>query len=681
MFLKVVLKKIIIAAIYFIFALSMELITFSVLNLGIPKYLLFDISILLFLSAILFVIPGIKGQIVLSSIFLFIQGLLSFLNSILFKIDGSFFSIEMMQTGGEGIAAFNIAFLNVPFTLIIFGLILLSIAIFILLNKFFKTKTNFKMSIIMLLVSVCVTMQFFSFGLFKIQLSSLYPAAENKGNVFLDDELLYDTLEIKHEALKKFGSFGFYYKNFQNVFFNDKIDINDIEKLKEYFLNNDSQSINSPYNGVSKNNNIIMIMCESLEWYAISKELTPHLYELKNENIYNDKFYSNNKTNVSEGLGFLGNYPKKTAFSKDYSPIENATQFTTPFSLPNILKEQNYTSKYFHDYEGDFYGRSVTHKNIFGFDDFTDIYGMNDKNKYNNYLEDISKNFGDWVLDSQMLKACLNEIAPSDGSKFFSFVTTVTTHGPYDGNDRLKPYVNEIKNKGLYNNLPGIKDMSLFASDKQKERIVNYIAAAMDLDRAIETLMDYLENTKVNGANLIDNTTVILYADHWAYYQELNYLAKNLSSAELYNPELYRIPFFIVDKKLQKALNNNNDQLSYNINSYMSAYDIMPTVLDLLGYTYNTKIFLGQSVFLKNKAFSCLVSSLSGFFNDRLFTYNGIDFLYQDESVTEKDKLDFKNYLIEFVKKQSYIDLIYMLKDSNIEFSFDDIFIAKKNST
>lgn len=673
MFLKAVLKKAIFAFIYLLFALGLELITFSMLGLGIPGYLLLDISILFFLAAILFVIPGIKGQIVFSGIFLFLQGALGFVNSVLNKIDGSFFSIAMLKVQEEGLAAFDFSFIDIKFTLTITGFIILALLAIILINKFLKVKVDFKAGFALMLVSICLVTQFLSFGLFKLQLSNLYAAAGNEGNVFFDDNLLYDTLEIKREALKKFGSFGFYFKDLQNSLAVNKVNPNDIEKLKNYLSAGNNKSVNSRFNGISSGNNVIIIMCESLEWYAMSRELTPNLYKLVSKNIYNDKFYSNNKTNVSEGLGFLGSYPKMAAFSKDYEGLEsNNAAFTAPFSLPNILKP-SYTSKFFHNFDGGFYGRSLTHKNVFGFDGFIDLYEMTNETRFGKNALKYGNGFGDWASDFEMFKACANEIAPDDGSKFFSFITTVAMHGPYDRNLRLQSYVNKISSLGFNDKLPGIdKNIDLLKfSDTQKERLINYTAAAMDLDEAVGVLMDRLNNT-----GLIDNTTVILYSDHWAYYQELNYLVKNISDKELYNPELYRIPFIIVDKKLQKAINTNSQ--SYNINSYMSAHDIMPTVLDLLGYTFNNKIYLGKSVFLENPPYSCFISHQSGYFNDKLFTYNGSEFLYEDKTVTKKEKEDFSNYLVDFVNKQNYMDLIYLLKDTNTEFSFDGIFIAEK---
>ena len=673
---KVLIKKGAMALIYFVFALCVELITFAFLRLGTPVYIIFDLAIIFLLSALVFIIPGIKGQIVVAAIFLTVQCVISFLNSILFNVDGAIFSIEMIQVGGEGIAAFDSNFINVPFLFILLGIISAFITILILIHKFIKTKNEYKMSFILILVGIFSFVQVFSFGLYKIQETALRPLAQNAGNVFLDDSMLYDTLELKYEALKKFGSFGFYYKSIQNSLSSDAITEDDVEKLIEYLKYSEGdKSEASYYHGISEGNNVIMIMCESLEWYAISNDLTPNLYNLKYNNIYNDKFYSNNKTNVSEGFAILGNYPKTTGFADGLSAAEITNSgFTVPYSLPNVLKTEGYTSSYFHDYLGTFYGRSSSHTNIFGFDNFTDMYDMGNKDKYDNYVPNLTKGFGDWIKDSQMFETCLYDIAPNNGTNFFSYITTVSMHGPYNGNSRFSEYIDDIDNYLLsHSSLPNM-DFSNFSS-KDKEHIKNYVAAAMDLDKGIGILMDRLETT-----NLIENTTVVIFSDHWAYYQNLNFYAKGLSKTQLYNPELYRVPFIMVDKKLQAEITDREHLETdyYNLDTYMSAHDILPTVLDTLGYTYNKKIMLGKSVLLDDIPYSCLVSFLSGFYNDRLFTYNGVDYLYEANGVTEKEREDFLNYLVDFINKQSYIELIYKLKDSNIQFSFDDIFTVEK---
>ena len=59
---------------------------------------------------------------------------------------------------------------------------------------------------------------------------------------------------------------------------------------------------------------------------------------------------------------------------------------------------------------------------------------------------------------------------------------------------------------------------------------IHYAAAAIDTDRAIGKLMDYLENTvsEITGEPLINNTLIVMFGDHNAYYQGLGETVKDL---------------------------------------------------------------------------------------------------------------------------------------------------------
>ena len=93
-------------------------------------------------------------------------------------------------------------------------------------------------------------------------------------------------------------------------------------------------------------------------------EYTPTLYAMASGGISFTEYYARDKTNVSEAMSILGSYPKN---SDPSTKLKNAQ---LSFTLPNLLRENNYTTNYFHANNKSFYNRDVTHGGgkAYGFD-------------------------------------------------------------------------------------------------------------------------------------------------------------------------------------------------------------------------------------------------------------------------------------------------------------------------
>ena len=62
----------------------------------------------------------------------------------------------------------------------------------------------------------------------------------------------------------------------------------------------------------------------------------------------------------------------------------------------------------------------------------------------------------------------------------------------------------------------------------------------LDLDVGVNRLVHQLE-----AKGELDDTAFVFYADHNCYYNQQNYLLKDIPTTEYWNTELYNIPFFI----------------------------------------------------------------------------------------------------------------------------------------
>ena len=78
-------------------------------------------------------------------------------------------------------------------------------------------------------------------------------------------------------------------------------------------------------------------------------------------------YLSKNKTNQSEAISILGSYPTKTDIQAELkSDVKNGYN-SYSFAIPAVLKQEGYTTSYFHNNVSDFYNRIDTHKGL-GFD-------------------------------------------------------------------------------------------------------------------------------------------------------------------------------------------------------------------------------------------------------------------------------------------------------------------------
>ena len=147
----------------------------------------------------------------------------------------------------------------------------------------------------------------------------------------------------------------------------------------------------------------------------------------------------------------------------------------------------------------------------------------------------------------------------------------------------------------------------------------------MDLDVGINRLIHYLDEQ-----GELDNTAFVFYADHNAYYHDLQYSMRGIAQSESWNTDLYHIPFFIwsgscmnldvVNAYEGVAYSNAYDGVYFDsvyegeyyyslhhevpdpiggvrIEKGCNSFDLLPTILDLFGYDFKTAMYQGISVF------------------------------------------------------------------------------------
>ncbi len=632
---------------FIIYAIILEMVNFLYLGfhdangnlMVLPSYFLFDFAIILMLAGLIYVVHNKIAMQILFYVLLLIQVGLNVVNVTMYNIFGDILSIDLFKLGAEATSALTAdlidwggSFLHVG----VFAIMVIVTCLIMRYNKKTVTIKNFSMPVIVL--AFFVLFQSAGFGLYGLQEYSLADATAEESEIESSDKYLWDNFQFKLEAYKKFGSYGFYTKSVLNLIFRKGITEEENESYVDYIDSGyHAEDPTAPLYG----DNLIVILCESTDWFAIDPFNTPTLYSLAtgNNSIAFTEFYARNRTNNSEGIVLNGSMPKDIALSDAFY-----NGYTFDYALPKVFKatsDEETVATYFHQNTRTYYGRDITHIDGLGFDN---MYMLED------YTGDqVRGAWGEWITDYDFTVNLMDKIIP-ENERFFSFIATMATHGPYTYDN---PYYEEYYQTYLDNfdeysawlseNTPFI----IPEDETDYKYFYHYKSSAIDLDRTVANLIDELEK---RGRS--EDTSIVLFADHNTYYYDLSLKVKGIDKQDFQDTFAYNIPFIIYSPKLTGGQGEVNS-------TFCNTYDILPTICDLYGLPYNTNLLLGYSVFSDEIKDSLFVSHLNGMFTNDIYSLNITDVYTMDESVTEEEIERFQKNATKFYEKWEILEILY----------------------
>ena len=641
------LKGLIFIAIYFVISFALEMINFNALGFGIfPKNIMFDLAFWFIVCGLLYLIPNNTAKLIIGAVLIIIQIALNLVNSVLIKMTGLVFHWHQLSRAGAGAECLEPDMIN-------YGLIVVYVLMFaaylvatIIINKKMKAGVDFQFSkrLAFWLCSVFVLVGVGSSFIFigkdvrgKVQ-EQAYAFAADSG------ESLCDGIYFKNANLRAMGTFGFYFHDLVALAqVNKKASDAEKAKMKEDLkigLVDEEKAFN-----IAKGDNLIYILLESFDEFSIDPYNTPNLWKLAYGDVSesSDKdvkwgcsysnFYGLNYTNNSEYISLMGHATEKQTMLDYY----NDGGIANPYSLPQLFKNAKYDHvNYFHGYTKDYYERGGLYKSM----GFENVYGIEDSK-----LEDKTKEFGDWVLDSDYIASMLDKFIPA-GKSFFSYYTTISTHGPYTyQNSRYDEYKNTY-DKNLENYKKFLeKEGFVYPEDKNaQEELCQYKAGVMDIDLMVEIIFKELVSQ-----GILEKTTIVLFSDHNCFYSDLNTKVKNIYYRDFDNINLYNIPLIIY-----------NDAIAARTSTrFCNTYDLYATICDMFGFEYNSKLTQGYSIFGSEINKSVHVSFKHGIFNQDYYTEDLIEIKQIAESPTTTIE-DFKKYAYDFFVEQEIIEFVYL---------------------
>lgn len=386
--------------------------------------------------------------------------------------------------------------------------------------------------------------------------------------------------------------------NILNIDFDKLIEEEDNDKIRSLhkYLKNVTPTEKNKYSGMFKDKNLIVITAEAFSPIAIDKELTPTLYKMYTEgfsfsNFYTPIFYVS--TSDGEYVSLTSLLPKEGVWS-----FQESSKISLPFVYGNILKNYGYSANAYHNGRYNYYKRNLSHPNM-GY-------------KYVGCGNGLEKkiNCKIWPQsDLEMINATIDDYIENE--KFLAYYMSISGHLNYTYNGNMMATKNRDKVKNL----------------KYSEAIQAYLATNIELDKALESLINSL---KEKGK--LDDTVIVISADHYPYGLTINEMKER---ATYINDEKFDI------HKNNLIIWNSQIKTPIKIDKYASSLDILPTVLNLLGVEYDSRLLMGTDILSNSEGLVI--------FNDRSW-------------ITKYGKYDaIKGKFTEYInleEKQKYIDEI-----------------------
>lgn len=320
-----------------------------------------------------------------------------------------------------------------------------------------------------------------------------------------------------------------------------------LKTIHEYMASVEPVNKNE-YTGMYEGYNLIVMTCETFSPLAVSEELTPTLYRLIHDGFYFENFYTPYWiTSTSDGeyaacTGLLPDIQVANSFSR-------SSKNDMVCCLGHIFRGLGYRTYAFHDHDGNYYDRNKSHPNM-GYDFIAVNYGLNITNQFPE---------SDLEMMEQTIPMYINE------EHFLAYYMTMSGHMGYDWSE----------------NAMGRKHRSEVQGLPFSEKAKCYIAANLELEAAINYLLTELEE-----AGVLDHTLIVMSGDHYPYglgEDARNEIAGHRIEWEF---ELYENQLVIWNPKMTPT----------TVTKTACSLDIMPTVLNLMGVEYDSRLYMGTDI-------------------------------------------------------------------------------------
>lgn len=320
-------------------------------------------------------------------------------------------------------------------------------------------------------------------------------------------------------------------------------------------------SMKNAYTGLFEGKNLIIITAEAFSREVIDPELTPTLYRLATKGVNFTDYYQFGGAGTTGGeyQHLFGLLP-----SEGIDSMLDMTSHIVLLNIPTELYARGYYGKAFHNNSYTYYDRDRTHTRL-GFSDGYMGYG----NGMEEYVHST------WPeSDYEMFTGTVPTYI--DRQPFNIYYMTVSGHATYDKNS----------------NAMATKHWDQVADLPYSDMVKGYLAANLDLEDAMAYLVGQLEEK-----GIADDTVICLTADHYPYGLD----GENSPGDEHYLAELYGFDVETVFDRDHSSwilwCGSLEDQEPIVVDEPTFSLDILPTMYNLFGLDFDSRLLPGRDVF------------------------------------------------------------------------------------
>ena len=546
--------------------------TFSVVLFSIPWIIIFTIITSIFNE---------KVNKILTIVFSFLIVLITLAQIVYYHFYNSMFSFLSLTTGTGQVMKFYVMIASVIARIwYIFAIILIPYILFLIFkNKLFNfKKNNLKFLISYLLIFILSFLGivlvisknnegFYSLkrlifkthapmltidktGLFTMEMIDI------ERYIFgFNEEIYSEQINVNNEE-EKVPEVKIEY-NTTDIDFDKLINDETDDKIKSMhvYFKNTAPSNKNEYTGMFKDKNLIFITAEAFDTIAIDEKLTPTLYKIANNSFIFKNYYQPLypvSTSDGEYMNLNSLIPKEGVWS-----FKQTSKISMPYGIGNMFNKEGYVSYGFHNHNYNYYDRQKSHENI----------GL----KYYGCGNGLEKkmNCKHWPnSDKEMIDATTSYYIDND--KFMTYYMTVSGHLNYNFSGNNMAYRNKNKVKNL----------------KYSTAIKAYLATQIELDKSIEKLLQVLEEK-----GKLNDTLIVIAPDHYPYGLTTKQMNEISTIDRNDKFEKFHTTLIMYNPNIEKTV----------VDKVISSLDILPTIYNLYGLTFDSRLLMGRDIFSNNE--------------------------------------------------------------------------------
>ena len=536
-------------------------------------------------------------------------------NGIYYSTTHNFFDFILLESTSEGAPYMMDCIKNCNVWIYIWFVIII-FTIYIGFKKIPK-KDNFNYKNVIIVVLV--------FLLIHLLLPNLYGSANSslEWNTWQNPRNIYKNFNDANKSMSITGLYEYTIRNFYITFLQTEEEetSEDYEFLMEAFSVNNNEV--NKYTGIFKNKNLIFVQLEGIDDWLLTEKDMPTLYGMLNNSFVFQNHYSYYN---GGGSTFNSEFAVNTGFITPLSYTQNAYSFNKnsfPYSMANMFKNQDYVVNAFHMNSGEYYSRQTNYTN-WGYDKY---YGLLDINDY----KDKS-----YTLDRELINdVTFQEKMFSKDSKFVDYIITYSNHLPFTNTKGVCKLLYDMEMDLDDTVNMGEESSSTFVQLTEEECIRKQ---AHETDYMMELLLK-----KLTELNLIDDTVIVVFTDHYLYTVEDKTILDKYKNTS--NNLINKTPFFIWQNNMKRT----------NIKEVTSQLNILPTTLNLFGINYNPNYYIGSDALSSNYKGIVFFSDYS-WYDGNIYVDNGV---IANNKSSSQEYLDEKNYYIHYLTKKNDLALKY----------------------